>query len=131
MEQPPHLQETQADKDPDMAAIKELHRIIDEAIHYEEQVERIADIIGNVDHITNETEPANQLEDDYTTALVYAEIRAEEIVNIIHPEDFDNDDAYWHAIVNIRLYLQYTDVNEITIDDLSDVINKGFHPCGL
>lgn len=114
-----------------MAAIKELDQIIGEAIHYEHKLEELADIIGNVDHITNEYEPANDIEDAYITALVYAEIRAEQIVDIIHPQDFDNHDLFWHAVINVRLYLQNTDVNEITIEDLDTVITKGFEPCGL
>lgn len=114
-----------------MAAIKELDQLIAEAIHYEDQVEQLANLIGNVDHITNEYEPADDLEDAYTTALVMAEIRAEQIVDIIHPHNFDNHDLFWHAVVNVRLYLQYTDVNEITIEDLENVIAKGFQPCGL
>lgn len=114
-----------------MAAIKELDQILSEAIYYEHQVEELANLIGDVSHIDNEHEPSNDFEDAYTTALVWAEIRAEQIVNIIHPEDFDDHDLFWHAIVNVRLYIQSTDVNEITIEELSNVINKGFQPCGL
>jgi len=114
-----------------MSAVKELNRIIGEAIHHEDKLEELAQIIGNVDHITDEYEPADDLEDAYITHLVYAEIRAEEIVNIIHPEDFADHDTYWHAVINTRLYIQSTDVNEITIKDLRNVIAKGFQPCGL
>lgn len=114
-----------------MAAIKELDQLIAEAIHYEEQVEQLADIIGNVDHITDEYEPADNIENSYLEMLVMAEIRAEQIVDLIHPHNFDNHDLFWHAVVNVRLYLQHTDVNEITIEDLENVIAKGFQPCGL
>lgn len=114
-----------------MSSVKELDRIIGEAIHHEEKLEELALIIGNVDHITDEYEPADQIEDAYITALVYAEIRAEEIVDIIHPQNFDSHDLYWNSVVSIRLYLQSTDVNEISIEGLTDAITKGFKPCGL
>lgn len=114
-----------------MASIKELDSIIGEAIHYEDQVEELANLIGDTSHIHNDHEPTSDLEDAYTTALVWAEIRAEQIVNIIHPEEFANHDDFWHAVVNVRLYLQSTDVNDITIEDLNTVVTKGFQPCGL
>lgn len=114
-----------------MAAIKQLDINLQELIHAEEKVDEYATIIGNVDHIHDEYEPADQIEDLYITALVHAEILAETVVDILHPEDFANDDNFWHAVINVRLYIQKTDVNELSIDDLSDVINKGFHPCGL
>jgi len=107
-----------------MAAIKELDTNLRELIYAEDKVEEIANIIGNVDHITDEYEPVDQLEDDYITALVKAEILAENIVNTIHPEDFDNDDNFWHAIVNVRLYIQNTDVNELSIEGLQAEIAK-------
>lgn len=114
-----------------MAAIKELDQIIGEAIAYEHQLQDLADIIGNVDHITNEYEPANDIENAYIDALVMAEIRAEQIVEIIDPVDFLDHDHYFRAINDVRLYLQDTDVNEITIEDLEATIIKGFQPCGL
>ena len=114
-----------------MSAVKELNRIIGEAIHHEDKVEELANLIGNVDHITDEHEPADDLEDAYITHLVYAEIRAEEIVNIIHPQEFADHDTYWNAVINVRLYIQTTDINEMSVKGFSDVITKGFQPCGL
>ena len=107
-----------------MAAIKELHTNLQELARAEEKVEQIADIIGNVDHIHDEYEPADQIEDLYITALVHAEILAETVVDILHPEDFANDDNFWHAVINIRLYIQNTDVNELSIDGLQAEIAK-------
>ena len=127
----PTHKKSQQTRNPDMAAIKELHTNLQELIYAEDKVEEIANIIGNVDHIHDEHEPVDQLEDDYITALVKAEILAEKIVNTIHPEDFDNDDNFWHAVINVRLYIQDTDVNELSIEDLENVIAKGFKPCGL
>lgn len=114
-----------------MSSMTELNQIIGEAIAYEHQVQELADLIGDVSHIHNDHEPSSDLEDAYTTALVWAEIRAEQIVNIIHPEEFAHHDDFWHAVINVRLYLQSTDINEITIEDLEVVITKGFQPCGL
>jgi hypothetical protein len=107
-----------------MSAIKELDINLQELIYAEDKVEEIANIIGNVDHIHNEYEPADQLEEDYISALVQAEILAEKIVDTLHPEDFANDDNFWHAIVNIRLYIQNTDVNELSIEGLEAEIAK-------
>lgn len=107
-----------------MSAIKELDTNLQELIHAEDKVEEIANIIGNVDHIHNEYEPADQLEDEYITALVQAEILAENIVDTLHPEEFANDDSFWHAIINVRLYIQTTDVNDLTIADLQAEIAK-------
>ena len=107
-----------------MAAIKQLDINLQELIHAEEKVDEYATIIGNVDHIHDEHEPVDQIEDLYITALVKAEILAEKIVNTIHPEDFDNDDNFWHAVINVRLYIQNTDVNELSIDGLQAEIAK-------
>lgn len=127
---PTHKKTKQA-RNPDMAAIKQLDQLITEAIHYEDQVEQLADIIGNVDHIHDEYEPADKIENFFIEMLVMAEIRAEQIVDIIHPDDFLDHDNYWHAVIDVRLYLQHTDVNDITIEHLEDVIAKGFKLCGL
>ena len=107
-----------------MSAIKELDTNLRELIHAEDKVEEIANIIGNVDHIHDEYEPADQLEDEYITALVKAEILAEKIVDTLHPEEFAKDDSFWHAIINVRLYIQTTDVNDLTIADLQAEIAK-------
>ena len=139
----PTHKKSQQTRNPDMAAIKQLDQIIGEAIHYEHQLEEIANIIGSVDHINDDYQPINDIEEAFITALVYAEIRAEQIVEIIHPQDFhceaqpklvedvDNHDHYFRAINDVRLYLQNTDVNEITIEDIEAAITKGFQPCGL
>ena len=107
-----------------MAAIKQLDINLQELIHAEEKVDEYATIIGNVDHIHDEYEPADQLEDLYITALVHAEILAETVVDILHPEDFDNDDNFWHAVINVRLYIQNTDVNELSIDGLQEAVKE-------
>ena len=107
-----------------MAAIKELHTNLQELARAEEKVEQYGTIIGNVEHIHDEYEPQDQIEDLYITALVHAEILAETVVDILHPEDFANDDNFWHAVINIRLYIQNTDVNELSIDGLQAEIAK-------
>jgi hypothetical protein len=120
----PTHKKSQQTRNPDMSAIKELDTNLRELIYAEDKVEEIANIIGNVDHITDEYEPADQLEDDYITALVQAEILAEKIVDTLHPQDFPNDDNFWHAIINVRLYIQNTDINELTIEGLQAEIAK-------
>jgi hypothetical protein len=112
----PTHKKSQQTRNPDMSAIKELDTNLRELIYAEDKVEEIANIIGNVDHITDEYEPADQLEDDYITALVQAET--------LHPQDFPNDDNFWHAIINVRLYIQNTDINELTIEGLQAEIAK-------
>ena len=107
-----------------MAAIKQLDINLQELIHAEEKVDEYATIIGNVDHIHDEYEPQDQIEDLYISALVQAEILAEMVVDILHPEEFINDDNFWHAVVNVRLYIQNTDVNELSIEGLEAEIAK-------
>ena len=112
-----------------MTALKELDRIIGEAIAYEHQLEELADIIGDVSHIDREHDPVNELEDAYTKTLVCAEMTAQKIVDVIHPGDFPDWDNYWHAVIDIRLYLANNDVDEITVEDLNRVLTYGFDPC--
>lgn len=107
-----------------MAAIKELDTILSELIQAEETTDHYATVIGNVEHIHAEYEPADQLEDLYISALVQAEILAETVVDIMHPEQFANDDAFWNAVINVRLYIQNTDVNELSIEGLQTEIGK-------
>jgi len=107
-----------------MAATKNLDIVLSELIQAEENTDHYATVIGNVDHIHAEHEPADQLEDLYISALVQAEILAEKVVDIMHPEPFANDDAFWNAIVNVRLYIQKTDVNELNLEALAAEIAK-------
>ena len=107
-----------------MSAIKELHTNLQQLAQAEEKVEQYGTIIGNVEHIHDEYEPQDQIEDLYISALVHAEILAETVVDILHPEDFANDDNFWHAVINVRLYIQNTDVNELSIDGLQAEIAK-------
>ena len=107
-----------------MAAIKQLDINLQELIHAEEKVDEYATIIGNVEHIHDEYEPADQLEDLYISALVQAEILAETVVDLLHPQDFAGHDNFWHAVVNVRLYIQNTDVNELSIEGLQAEIAK-------
>lgn len=107
-----------------MAAIKELDTLLHQLIEAEEKTDEYATIIGNVEHIHNEYEPADQIEDLYVTALVQAEILAETVVDVLHPQDFASDDNFWHAVINVRLYIQNTDVNELSIEGLQEEIAK-------
>jgi hypothetical protein len=120
----PTHKKSQQTRNPDMAAIKELDTLLHQLIQAEEKTDEYATIIGNVEHIHDEYEPSDHIEDLYITALVQAEILAETVVNILHPEDFATDDNFWHAIVNIRLYIQNTDVNELSIEGLEAEIAK-------
>ena len=107
-----------------MAAIKELHTNLQELARAEEKVEQYGTIIGNVEHIHDEYEPQDQIEDLYISALVQAEILAETVVDLLHPQDFAGHDNFWHAVVNVRLYIQNTDVNELSIEGLQAEIAK-------
>ena len=107
-----------------MAAIKELHTNLQELARAEEKVEQYGTIIGNVEHIHDEYEPQDQIENLYISALVKAEILAENIVNLIAPDLEDDHDNFWHAVVNVRLYIQNTDVNELSIEGLQAEIAK-------
>ena len=120
----PTHKKSQQTRNPDMAAIKQLDINLQELIHAEEKVDEYATIIGNVDHIHDEYEPADQIEDLYITALVHAEILAETVVDLLHPQDFAGHDNFWHAVVNVRLYIQNTDVNELSIEGLQAEIAK-------
>ena len=107
-----------------MAAIKQLDIHLQELIHAEEKVDEYATIIGNVEHIHDEYEPQDQIEDFYISALVQAEILAEKVVDLLHPAEFASHDNFWHAVVNVRLYIQNTDVNELSIEGLQGEIIK-------
>lgn len=113
-----------------MSAMKDLDELIAETITWSHRYEEIGDIIGNTDHIDDDHEPINDIEDAYINARVHREINAETIVDILHPEPFPNHDDFWHAIINVLTYIDETDVNEITIQDLQNVIEKGYQPCG-
>ena len=107
-----------------MAAIKQLDINLQELINAEEKVDQYATIIGNIDHIHDEYEPQDKLEDLYISALVQAEILAETVVDLLHPAEFASHDNFWHAVVNVRLYIQNTDVNELSIEGLQAEITK-------
>lgn len=107
-----------------MAAIKELDTNLQLLIQAEETVDEYATIIGNVEHIHDEYEPQDKIEELYIDALVAAEILAETVVNVLHPQDFTSHTIYWQAIVNVRLYIQNTDVNELSIEGLETEIAK-------
>lgn len=107
-----------------MAAIKELDSILQQLIEAEEKTDEYATIIGNVDHIHDEYEPQDKIEDLYISALVQAEILAETVVDLLHPAEFATHDNFWHAVVNVRLYIQNTDVNELSIEGLQAEITK-------
>lgn len=107
-----------------MSRMADLDIAISELIEAEEKTDWYATCIGNVDHIHPEHEPVDLLEDAYITALVRAEILAENLVDIIHPQAFKTDDNFWNAVVNVRMYVQNTDVNELNLSDLAVEINK-------
>jgi hypothetical protein len=107
-----------------MSAIKELDTLLHQLIQAEEKTDEYATIIGNVEHIHDEYEPADHIEDLYITALVQAEILAETVVDLLHPQDFANDDNFWHAIVNVRLYIQDTDRHQISISGLQEAVKE-------
>ena len=106
-----------------MAAIKELDINLQELIHAEEKVDEYATIIGNVDHIHDEYEPQDQIEDLYISALVKAEILAENIVNLIAP-DLEDDDRYWNAIINVRFYIRDTDRHQVSLAGLQEAVKE-------
>lgn len=107
-----------------MAAIKQLDSILQQLIEAEEKTDEYATIIGNVEHIHDEYEPQDQIEDFYISALAQAEILAEKVVDLLRPTEFASDDNFWHAAVNVRLYIQNTDVNELSIEGLQEAINE-------
>ena len=106
-----------------MAAIKQLDINLQELIHAEEKVDEYATIIGNVDHIHDEYEPQDQIENLYISALVKAEILAENIVNLIAP-DLEDDDRYWQAIINVRFYIQDTDRHQVSLAGLQEAVKE-------
>lgn len=106
-----------------MAAIKQLDINLQELIHAEEKVDEYATIIGNVDHIHDEYEPQDQIEDLYISALVKAEILAENIVNLIAP-DLEDDDRYWNAIINVRFYIRDTDRHQVSLAGLQEAVKE-------
>ena len=106
-----------------MSAIKELDTLLHQLIQAEEKTDEYATIIGNVDHIHDEYEPQDQIEDLYISALVKAEIFAENIVNLIAP-DIEDDDRYWHAIVNVRFYIQDNERHQISLDGLQEAVEE-------
>ncbi len=106
-----------------MTAMKELDTILSQLIEAEEKTEELATAIGNVDHIHDEYEPQDKLEDLYISALVKAEILAEEVLEILFPKFFTTVN-YSDTIFAIRLYIQNTDVNELSIEALEAEIAK-------
>ena len=106
-----------------MAAVKELHTNLQQLAQAEEKVEQYGTIIGNVEHIHDEYEPQDQIENLYISALVKAEIFAENIVNLIAP-DIQDDDRYWHAIINVRHYIQDTERHQISIGGLQEAVTE-------
>lgn len=104
--------------------MKQLDINLQELINAYEKVDEYATIIGNIDHIHEEYEPQDKLEDLYISALVQAEILAETVVDLLHPAEFASHDNFWHAVVNVRLYIQNTDVNELSIEGLQGEITK-------
>ena len=106
-----------------MAAIKEPDSLLHQLIQAEEKTDEYATIIGNVEHIHDEYEPQDQIEDLYISALVKAEILAENIVNLIAP-DIEDDDRYWHAIVNVRFYIRDTDRHQVSLAGLQEAVKE-------
>ncbi len=106
-----------------MAAVKQLQTNIQELAQAEEKVLQYGTIIGNVEHIHDEYEPQDQIEDLYISALVKAEILAENIVNLIAP-DLEDDDRYWHAIINVRFYIQDTDRHQVSLAGLEEAVKE-------
>jgi len=104
-----------------MSAFKDLDLNLQQLAISEAQVFEFGTIIGKVGHIHDEYEPKNKAEELYISALVRAEIFAENIVNIISP-DIEDDDTYWHAIVNVREYMRDTEPHQISIEGLQEVI---------
>jgi hypothetical protein len=106
-----------------VSAVKELHSNLQQLAQAEEKVFQYGTLIGNVDHIHDEYEPQDQIEDLYISALVKAEIFAENIVNLIAP-DIEDDDRYWHAIVNVRFYIQDNERHQISLDGLQEAVEE-------
>ena len=107
-----------------MTAIKELDTILLLLIEAEEKTDELATVIGNVDHIHDEYEPQDKHEELYISALVKAEILAEEVFDILYPEAVVDTSKYWDANFAIRSYVQNTDVNELSIEALEAEIAK-------
>jgi hypothetical protein len=107
-----------------MTAMKELDTILSQLIEAEEKTDELATAIGNVDHIHDEYEPQDKLEDLYISALVKSEILAEEVFDILFPETVVGISKYWDINFAIRLYIQNTDVNELSIEALEAEIAK-------
>lgn len=107
-----------------MSQMAQLDQLLQELIEAEQKTDEYATVIGNVEHIHSEYEPADYIEDAYITALVQAEILAENIVDILHPMPFGDDDKFWNAVVNVRLYIQNTDVNELTLEGIDAAMRK-------
>jgi len=124
VEQPPRTQEKPTARNPDMTAIKELDTILLLLIEAEEKTDELATVIGNVDHIHDEYEPQDKHEELYISALVKAEILAEEVFDILYPEAVVDTSKYWDANFAIRSYVQNTDVNELSIEALEAEIAK-------
>ena len=78
--------------------MKDLDALIAETITWSHRYEEIGDIIGNTDHIDDDHEPINDIEDAYINARVHREINAETIVDILHPEPFPNHDDFWLGV---------------------------------
>ena len=106
-----------------MSAVKQLHSNLQQLAQAEEKVEQYGTIIGNVEHIHDEYEPQDQIENLYISALVKAEILAENIVNLIAP-DLEDDDRYWHAIINVRFYIQDTEPHQMSLDGLQEAVKE-------
>lgn len=106
-----------------MTAIKELDTILLLLIEAEEKTDELATVIGNVDHIHDEYEPQDKHEELYISALVKAEILAEEVVEILYAK-FVTSANYSDAIFAVRSYVQNTDVNELSIEALEAEIAK-------
>ena len=119
----PTHKKSQQTRNPDMSAIKELHTNLQELAQAEEKVEQYGTMIGNVEHIHDEYEPQDQIEDLYISALVKAEILAENIVNLIAP-DLEDDDRYWHAIINVRFYIRDTDRHQVSLAGLQEAVKE-------
>jgi hypothetical protein len=123
VEQPPRTQEKPTARNPDMTAIKELDTILLLLIQAEEKTDELATVIGNVDHIHDEYEPQDKHEELYISALVKAEILAEEVLEILYAK-FVTSVNYSDAIFAVRSYVQNTDVNELSIEALEAEIAK-------
>ncbi len=106
-----------------MTAIKELDTILLLLIQAEEKTDELATVIGNVDHIHDEYEPQDKHEELYISALVKAEILAEEVLEILYAK-FVTSVNYSDAIFAVRSYVQNTDVNELSIEALEAEIAK-------